>query len=528
MITTNQLQSRLKKYLNTLKSFPTYMSFWDFDKKDIVLRIYGIRTQTKRNTNEEKPIFTTEVMRYYPVIKKMKSHTGSRWNGYNYGNHKGHLFDRAVKYPSGLSSSYGSYFSEHDPKLININLKSGGVPYKLFNIAAGKQAFEGTREFYCIDVNEIKYYDIWFRDYSEHILTEKELEKVSNYRMSGLKTNLNFVEYISSIHSTKQLHLFVSQSTKYEGLHIILKNGLYKHLEDSFLKKVTKDKEMEKWYINLIKTDLKKAERLNVSNLRDAYKGKDIELIRIKKSFKFIWNKAKGKILRQQNGYNYKKEDITPKQMHIFKKIEEMLYETQLFIKHKKCLQNNHISGVSQEELIDYFGYLEFRYDDKPELPNAIVLDKNWKKSFDLLLSKKQEKENKEINEKIMELAEFIGIEKKYMIKDKKKVDFAFRLPEDITNLNQHGKELSHCYRNNMNYIKRHSEKERVLIFIEKEGKPFATATLHPDGSITQINVNQDRTIDKAQGKEKKLIVETIKQRIYPKLFENIGERHEA
>ena len=44
------------------------------------------------------PIYATEVMRYYPTGKKMKSHKYYKGKG----NHFAYIFDRAVRFPKWI------------------------------------------------------------------------------------------------------------------------------------------------------------------------------------------------------------------------------------------------------------------------------------------------------------------------------------------------------------------------------------------------------------------------------------------
>lgn len=136
------------------------------------------------------------------------------------------------------------------------------------------------------------------------------------------------------------------------------------------------------------------------------------------------------------------------------------------------------------------------------------------------IAQEKEEKENNRIVKKIKEIADFIGVQEKDLKQGEQTSHFLMHAPKDLKNWNEHGTALSHCYVSNSGYWERHINKEKVLIFIEKDNLPFATATLHPDGTVTSINIHQDKAIsDKAEGKEKELIIETIKNEFYPKLF---------
>lgn len=621
MLSIKQIGSRLKKGIKHFQSengdVPNYFGFWDFDKKDIVLRMIGFKAYSLK-TGKKEPIYATEVMRYYPMGKQMLSHRGGGYQKREQGKLFAYVFDRAVRFPSGLNFSWGSYFSKSDPRLIHLKTKKNGKPFELYNCSPNTN-WTGDAEWYAVDPGNEKYYNLWYRNESEFFLTKKEYEKIKNYRMPGLKTNLTFLEHIEGSTSISVLHKYISQSFKYNGLRIIFKNDLYKHLEDNFLKKVivedTKmfkkmpENNIQNWYINLIKKDLEKARMLNVSNVMKVFKGKDPKEIKAEKAFLFAFTKAKSDILGNNfNEWNYGQEKIinkgTEKQQEILKMIRENLFKLPMF---KEELKGNYYGNI-KEELKHLYDYLEYRSLDH-EITKGILLDKNWKDAFEALrdgieLHKNKEKEKKrliyhldelkkykkyvketveydiriierilskypefkqiiekdypdyvrksktiveeikfqekreeerkaaersKIEKKIIEFAEFIGINETEIKKGEEVDKYKLHTPLDLQNYNDHAKKLNQCIYNNMNFAQRHIKAEKILIYIEKNGEIFATAELSPNGTITGFTGKQTfDTIpspeDKVEKEEQKILEKEIKEKILPKLLE-IKER---
>lgn len=617
MISTQQLKSRLLKKISEFQSesgdLPNYLGFWDFDKKDIVLRIIGFKAYSPR-TGKKIPVYATEVMRYYPLGKKMKSNKRFKGNG----NHFAYIFDRAVKFPSGFNFTWGSYFSENDPKLIHLNTRKNGKPFKLYNTYSNA-SFEGYSEWGAVELGSEKYYNLWYKNESKTLLTPKEYQKIKEYKMPGLKTNLTFLKHIDGSDSIEVLHNYIMMSLKYKGLRIIFKNKLYKHLNEKFLKKVIiEDTKMFKkqpknniqsWYINLIKTDLEQAEKLNITNVNKVFKGEDPDIIYHKNRIRFEFSKAKADILGNDMSpystyYKEKKNKGTKQQQYLLKLISDNLYKLPIF---KEAVKKGRgWIGSTKEEIKHLYDYLEYRMLDH-EITDGILFDKNWKEAFDLLSNnirshknflrseqklnetleelkkynvfnkeqvgydikliektlkeypeleknvteifpeykiranaiieqikfqeRKEEervkKENSKIEKQIIELADFLGI-KETEIKKGENVDkYKLHAPLDFDNYNQHAKELNQCIYNNVNYAKRHIKKQKVLIYIEKNGEIFATAELNPNGLITGFTGKQTYNTfaseeDKIDKNEQKILEREIKKMFLPKIKEII------
>lgn len=526
MIPIKWLEKRIKKnetLINVTGNNRPFYGFWDLHKGKHVLRLLG----AIKDKETKELIHAQEVLRYYPDGHRQRI---------IYKTYNGTIFNEIVKAkvwatenlrePYGMRFVYKTDFQENSDYIMNFKLTKKGKDYKKYYTWRKDRRKEKWGYYNKEYETKIK---LWFKDITEFILTEKEYEKTKNLK-HNFKTNLNI---FSILNKEKEKHFNLKEVVNYlnlyqefSGLKIIWKERMQKHLKKTFLEKLKNyndlfgKNEINKWYIKQLKTNTKLAEVLNSRNIRKAFFGVDIIEEKRKATFKTKLSKA-CKTKFETKIYDQKKKKFIIQEQSQ----EEITIRsvTKQYLTELPIYKKGTFFDYSEYEIIHFIDYLLFKLSNNEKLTKAMILNKDWELELDLMKEEKNKKESMELELKVIEIADMLGIHKSQLKEAEEKHKYLFKLPKTIEEINNQGKELKHCYQNNSSYLKNHANTSRVLIFIEKDGKPFATATLHNDGRVTQVLTYQNqKTEEKLERKFSKI----IKTQFLPKLQEMRGENN--
>lgn len=519
MITKQQIKKKVLEnealIYNDYYQGNNFYGFWDLHKSKLVLRVFGGKTLPKT----KEFIYFQEVLRYYPENHRQRVKYYSRYYG-----SVNKMIQTRIWCTDNLQEPYGCRFyfrttyDNGDKALINIRLNKKNMPYKTYLSYMSERPKESNWGYYTKE-NE-KYVKVNYKEITEYILTENQLNKIKEYRIKELKINQSILDLIDrdKIHTISELANYIDLYKKYTGLKFLYKNYLSRQLKEPFLQEIDRNKELHKHFINLFKKDEDLARSLNARELKLHYKGVDVKERRKQINFKSNLTK----VLKETWGTekNEKNKEVLKIDTNRKKEIHKILIDNIFELPIYKEIKNLYFYN---SDLRHYIDYLELKHLINNKLTNAMIFNKKWRQELDLHKEQLKEEENRKITNKIKEIADMLGIKESKLKKGKEKNKYLFKVPETIKEYNQHGKELNHCYRGNSIYLEKHTEMKRVLIFIEKDGKPFATATLHDDGKVTQVHQHNNKEVEKdLKTKFNKIIRETF----LPKITEMRGETY--
>lgn len=498
--------------------------FWDKHKDKLVYRVFGGRLITK---TKHFALFQ-EVLRYYPEKYKQKI---------EYKNRTGKIISKTVeekiwvteffREPYGYNFSYSTTYDGNSNNMIVIRRNKTGGIYKNFLKYHLKVNEDGTLK---------KEEDIWYfyrnnfvpnpyiKDITKLMLNESDLNKIKNHKLE-IKTSLNLLELlengrVTDTISLRELNQYLSLYKEYSGLRYFWKNDIFYNINKSLLQRLNKDKKMKEWYMNIARNDRNKLSKINSVNVKKVFNGEDIDTITREQRFMFIfWLAARerwGTYNKTEKKYMTDARD--PKRKDIVKTIRQYIREIPMF-------KNDYIE---QTKMGHYIDYLEVKTEHQ-KISKGIVVNKDWEKEYERIQAKRKKedrkkwiKENEKIEKAIKEIAFALGIKETEIKKGDQTEHVLFKAPKSVLEMDDFGNELNHCYANNNYYLTRHNNLQNILIFIEKEGKPYATATLHPDGKISQVHLKGNLEVEP---KEKKQFKEIILTEFLPNLLKLKKER---
>lgn len=511
MISNRQIRAKVLEHESDIKSDyyrgGNFYGFWDIHKKKIVFRVFSGRNEPKTNLL----IYFQEVLRFYPEKhrQRVKYYSYMRGNVNEFVNEKIWVSED-LREPYGMRMYFKTEYNETNELFISLRNRPNGKPYKAF--LSTKLSKDGekrkSRWGYYSEKNS-KYVKLPYKDITKYITTENQKNKLKEYKIKGLKTEQNIMDltYKDGLIYISDLEKYLSLYTRFSGLKILWKNDLYKQLNESFLNKLSEKQELTKYYIDLIKTNPPLAKKLNATELSLAFKGVDIDKRRDEIAFKSTLTKTLketwGTTRKGKRKYKFINID-TEEKKYIYEKITENIFKLPIY-------KSGYLGCYYETEVRHYIDYLELKFHINNKLSPAMVYNKEWRREIDLHKEKIKEEENKKLVERIFEIAKELGIKETELKEGENKNKYLFKVPETLKEYNSHGEKLNHCYRGNINYLKKHANMTDILIFIEKDGEPFATATLHNDGSITQVHQYQNEVVEKKlKTKIEKIIKESF------------------
>lgn len=511
MISNRQIKAKVLENESDIKSNyytgSNFYGFWDIHKKKIVFRIFSGRTEPKTNLL----IYFQEVLRFYPEKHKqrIKYFSYSRGNVSELINEKIWV-TKDLREPYGMRMYFKTEYNETNELFINLRNKPNGKPYKAFlNTKLSKDEEKRKSRWGFYSERNYKYAKVPYKDITKYITTENQKDKLKEYKIKDLKTEQNIMDltYKSGLIYLSDLEKYLSLYTRFSGVKIFWKNSLYKQLNEKFLNKLNEKSELTKHYIGLIKTNPQIARKLNTTELELSFKGIDIDKRRAEIAFKSILTKtlknAWGTIKKGKRKYTFINID-TEEKKYIYGKITENIFKLPIY-------KSGYLGYYYEADIRHYIDYLELKFHINNKLSPAMIYNKEWRREIDLHKEKIKEEENKKLVERIVEIAKELGIKETELKEGENKNKYLFKVPETLKEYNSHGTKLNHCYGGNINYLKKHVNMTDILIFIEKDGEPFATATLHNDGKITQVHQYQNEIVEKKlETKIKKIIKESF------------------
>lgn len=482
-----------------LKSF---YGFWDMYKRTLTLRIFATAYIT--NNGVKKLTHVKEVIRFAPNgLSDYENYTDRKGHHHN-GIVKDVLWENSLYYHT-FTNTWKAVLSNNDNHMtLPINLTKQGKPYAL-----------GVQRSYIQPTNwntyDFEYFmkdkpKIYFEDITEYMQSPSTIKKLNKIKLKDGKTNTSIMSLITDTNQgIYNLYNYLILYKKYSGLKVIYKNKLFNHLNEDFLEILSSDEKYQKFYYKLIIKDKTAARYLTKFNFKKAFEGIDVERENVIKQVKSRLTRLYG----EANELRKEIIDIVREYLKNIKWIDKYKYEGRIH---------------SYDDIAHYIDYLVFKHEDRGGLTKAIYLNKNWKTEYDAIIQEiesvkaierqlKFEKENARIGKAIEEMADMIGIHETTIKNDSSLNKYIVRLPNDLRDYNDQGTALIHCYKNNSEYLTSHKDLSEVLIFIEKNGVRYATATLHENGKLTDFHLQKNIDIE---GYEKEKLSTVIKQELLP------------
>lgn len=515
----------IKKFQNfTKEKNDRFFGFWDMVNRTLTLRIFTIAAFTRKDVTTITHV--KEVIRFAPNGLTDRENWTDRDGKHHNGRVKEYLWENSLYYHN-FTNRWLAAMSNDDKITLPVTLTKFNKPFQTLKHPywVGPTNWNTWNH----DAVMVQNPNIYFKDITEYMQTPSIIKKLSQIKLKEGKTNAPVLSLISGeYHNLKELYNYLLIYKKYQGIKVLYDNHMYHHLNDKFLDLlgVNENHPYSRFYLKTLTKNIDKVKMLNTTNLKKAYEGVNIETLRLIKNF------------RTQLTIMSKEVTATELKQETIKTVRTYIKELRWISKYE--YKAAHFLNNAIHHYIDY---LMYKHEERGGLTKAIYLNPNWNREYDAVIAEinslnakqkqlKFEEENKHIASAVEEMADMIGL-KEIKLKNKKELNkYVIGLPKNIQDYNEQGTSLIHCYKNNQNYLNNHVDRNEVLIFIEKDGERYATATLHPDGKITQFHLHKNIDVE---GYEKNKLSEVIKKEILPgiiqfnKNIENrIGDHHEA